>query len=474
MSREIIDLTGLDGFEDTTFVKSARLVLPNPRHGGPSLLEIRQALGGKGRLRISGTQARIFVDVDPGELEAPLVALETIARDDASGLERMLLSVLPHVDEIVLGIDGRSQPETLKIARAYADEVHVFEADDIGVSPDEWAANRIDFAKARNIGRARVQAPWTLVLDTDEFFVLGADDVRAKVKAATDAVGSFAPDVVIGSGIFNDVHRLARTKYRWEKGTHNQLVRDRGPAPIDFKIYSDTSLRTVDEAKRRNDQRDRGIDELIEDAAKGDLTALFHLAKHRSGGTPEELAEAVRLSEDYRSRIMPHDEHLSDERAWIALGLAFRFYQEDNLDEADRWACRVLLDGPHSTAFCLLGDIAEDQGDLARARRWYQAACAIDEIGKIKWPGITELRFGRLAGIERALADPSSATTMEEVFDDDGHLRPTLEVVPVDRATMKDTIDRIVGAESIRVATVSTAHTAADEILDAVDSAPDR
>jgi hypothetical protein len=52
---------------------------------------------------------------------------------------------------------------------------------------------------------------------------------------------------------------------------------------------------------------------------------------------------------------------------------------------------------------CLLGDIAEEQGDLVRARGWYEAACAVTEKHKLDWPGVTELRFGRLAGICRAL-----------------------------------------------------------------------
>lgn len=419
MAREIIDLLGLDGVEDAPIENPARLVLPHPRHGGPSLLEIRRRLAGR-RYRITATPARVFIDVDPGEPEAPLIALETIARDDAAGLERMLLSVLPYVDEIVLGIDGRSKPDTLEVARRYADEVRVFTAADIGVTDEEWANNKIDFSKARNLGRARVKAPWTLVLDSDEFFVAGKDDIRELVRRAdTDpAIASFKVPVVVGGALMEDAHRLARTRFRWERGTHNQLIRDGRAEPIDARIVSDLSLRALDEQQRRTAQRDRGIEEMIDDAAKGDLTAIFHLAKHRTYGSPEDFTAAVKMIEDYRLRIEPHS-ILSDDRAWLAMGLAFRYYEEDNLDEADRWCCRALLDGPHVVAFCLLGDIAEGQGDLQRALRWYQAACAIDEVGKLHWPGITELRYARLSGIKKAIIDPTTAPRIEDaVFGD--------------------------------------------------------
>src|SRR5262249_54825135 len=108
---------------------------------------------------------------------------------------------------------------------------------------------------------------------------------------------------------------------------------------------------------------------------------------------------------------------LADERAWLALSLAFRFFNDDNLDEADRWAVRALLDGPRVAAFCLLGDVAESQGDLIRARGWYECACATTEnSARIEWPGYTELRFGRLVGIQRAL-ESGAADKIELVED---------------------------------------------------------
>ena len=419
MSRTSIELEDLSGVDDAEFIKPLRIVLPSPRRGGPSVSEIRAVLSPKGKLRLSGTPASIFADLDPGEPEKPLIALETIVRSDAAGLERMLLTSLPHVDYIVLGIDGRSDDQTRGVAEAYADSTFVFGAEALGMTAAAWELNKIDFPRARNIGRMIVKAerlPWTLVIDSDEY-VAEAPDLRALVANASDRIGSFSPTIDIGGSLYRDPQRLARTEYMWEKsehGTHNQLARTKPPQEIAMVIVSDTRLRARDEQRRRDAQRQVGIEDMVSAAAGGDLNALFHVAKHRTGG--EDLAEAARLVEDYRLRCEVGSV-LSEDRAWLALSMSFRYYEGGHMEEASRWACRALLDVPSVAALCVLGDVAEDCGRLEHALQWYSAACAMEETGKIKWPGLTELRFGRLAGIKRALSDPATAPTIGSLID---------------------------------------------------------
>lgn len=416
--RETLELQDLSGVVDAEFLKPVRLIFANPRRGGPRVTEIRAALAKKGKLRFSGTPACIFADLDPGEPEAPVLALDTIVRSDAAGLERMLLTALEHVDEIVLGIDDRSDVDTREIVVAYADGVHVFTAADLGMSTEAWDDNKIDFPRARNLGRKLVQSPWTLVVDSDEY-IESAPDLRAAILATPATVGSLSTIIKIANSDYRDVQRLARTRYMWEKsdhGSHNQLMRTEPPVDCSLTIVSDTRLRDRAEQSRRDAQRHNGIEDMVAAAAGGDLGALFHVAKHRTGAT--DLTEAVKLVEDYRLRCDVHGV-LAEDRAWLALALAFRFYETGSMEEACRWACRALLDGPSVAAFCVLGDVAEDEGKLAQALAWYQAACSMEETGKIKWPGLTELRFGRLSGIQRALKDPETATTIGTYSDDD-------------------------------------------------------
>ena len=169
MSRTVVEVERIEGFAAVQLVEPARFVFISPLHGGPSLAQIRAALAPRGRLRLSGTAGRIFADFDPGPATEAVIALDTIVRSDAAGLERMLLSALPHVDEIVLGVDGRSDEATLRMAQAFGDCVYVFEGADIGLTKEEWKADKIHFANARNRGRVKVQAPWTLVVDADEY-----------------------------------------------------------------------------------------------------------------------------------------------------------------------------------------------------------------------------------------------------------------------------------------------------------------
>lgn len=434
MNRPVVDFEEVteEQLADITFHEPARVVLPNPMRGGLSFGQLRKVLAPKGRVRISGTTLRTFVDIDPGEPEPPLIALDTIARSDAAGLERMILSVAPHVDEIVIGIDGRSDEETLRVAQAYADCAFVFEALDIGMTGADWIATsenprgKIDFSAARNLGRSRVQAPWSFVVDSDEY-VARAANLRKIVQALGDDYGGCGITVQMGAFEHHDVQRLARTRYRWTAPTHNQLLYSEkvSEAAQDATlIVCDTSMREADEQARRNAQREVGVTELVEEAARGNLVALFHLAKHRAGGT--DLDEAARLVVDFRSRIMPHT-IMGDERVWAALSMGFRYYNEDKLDEAEMWAARALLDGPRLAAFCLLGDIAECQGDLVRARGWFECACAVTEKARIEWPGLTELRFGRLSGIKAAMLNPESASTITiEEGDEPSASAPTL------------------------------------------------
>jgi hypothetical protein len=406
MSRPIVEVDRIEGFAEIQLPESARFVFAAPRRGGPKLCQIRAALAPHGRLRLSGTPGRIFADFDPGPPTEPMIALDTIVRSDAAGLERMLLSALPHVDEIVLGVDGRSDDATLEVARMFADTVHVFGAVDVGLNAEEWAADAIHFGNARNLGREKVRAPWTLVVDADEY--LGqVGDLRETIGKYPDAEHLESTIFCGGVKVDSDRQRLARTQLRWNSPTHNQLVPRTGIGEkAQLEIIEDKNLRATTENARRDAQRNAGIELLVDEAMKGNIAALLHLAKHRAG--LGDTAEAVRLVEDYRLRIEPHSV-LADERAITALTLGFRFYYEDNLAQAEVWALRTLLDGPRIAAFCLLGDIAEEQCDLPRARGWYEAACAITTPERVDWPGVTEMRWGRLEGIKLALIDPATA-----------------------------------------------------------------
>lgn len=377
-----------------------RISLPSPRVGGPPLGDVRKLATTFGHVRISGNRSRIFVDVDPGVHE-PVVALDMIVRSDALGLERAILSALEEVDEIVIGVDGRSDDETHRIAAAFADKYHVFFAEDIGLSDSDWLAGKIHFANARNIGRKMVSCPWTLFLDSDEY-IAETIDLRQLVQGSQ--ASAFHLKVKAGAYEHLDVQRLALTRFRWERPSHNQLVMDAQPTAFgNTVIIHDTSLRTEEERRRREAQRREGVDSLEDAAKNGDLNAAYHIAKQKIGDG--DLDAAVKWSNYYRGFAEPHGP-LAAERALLAIGLAGLYFDREDFVQAELWAMRGLLDGPRVEAFCLLGDIAETFDRLHEARVWYEAACVCprDKL-RVEWTWLADRAHGRLAGIKRALAE---------------------------------------------------------------------
>lgn len=400
--RLILRFENLDDVRDWDVKELVRVAFRHPLRGGAPLREVRAALHTKGSIRFSCSPNWLFADVDPAGDRHLRIGLDVIARSDPMGLERMITSVINHVDEIVIGVDSRSENEdTLRVAEAFADKVWTLDREAADLSEEDWKADKINFAAARNSGREQLLSPWALVLDTDEFLEK-APDLREEVKRFDEfeAVGMM---VAIGGTLLRDSQRLAKTTLRWKSGTHNNLVME-GPV-VDLAeqtvIVHDARLRSKDELRRRTEQRRNAAEDLRELADGGDLHALFHYAKQLIGD--RRIDEAVKYTKEFRSFAEVRG-HMRDDRAHLAVGVSEMLYFEDRWEEAELWALRALLDGPRIEAFGLLGDIAEDRGDLEDALFWYEAACLVpQERTKLQWESSSNLRWGRREGLRRAL-----------------------------------------------------------------------
>ncbi len=319
-----------------------------------------------------------------------LIALDMIARSDAAGLRRTVESVRPYVDWVVIGVDGRSDEETHVAARALADDYWTFEAADVGLTAEEWVADKIHFANARNLGRKRIKLPWVLVLDTDERLVY-SEDLRALVRQQPDEIEGIAFQVRTGALTQMDPQRLARSKCCWEARTHNQLDVAYPWATADALIEQDAVLRSDEENARREAQRNAAMKAMETEAEAGDMSALYHVAKQAAHG--EDTDAAVKWVQQYRSVTEVHGPVAAD-RAHLAFLTSCVFFQKQDYREAGSWAIRALLDGPQIGALCLLGDIADLMGDRRAALVWFEGACVTPE-GPHGVPETLELRFKR-------------------------------------------------------------------------------
>ena len=339
------------------------------------------------------------------------IGIHMMVRDDAAGLERALLSCRDQADEIVIGVDGRSDDATWDVAQRFATEfgyersiIYRFDAADLGMTDAAWAANEIDFAAARNFNLSKMKSAWAFIIDSDEVLAPGAD-LRALVRDAGDVRG-FVVTVDLEGTAHVSTRLARRDSFIYERATHNHMALIGARKEVlDIVISQDTGIRSEERQCNRDEQRDRAVLKMRTEAEKGEMGALFHLAKHHL--TEDRIEEAEKLATDYRLRALPRSE-LADERFWLAIGVATIYYNKSELVKAEMWAIRSLFDGPRAEALCLLGDIAEEREDLSEAHAWYEAACALPELrpSKFNLRVITDFRRGRLAGIREALGLP--------------------------------------------------------------------
>lgn len=323
-----------------------------------------------------------------------LLTLDMIVRSDVAGLERAIKSARPYVDRVIVGIDGRSDAETWVIAQRLADEVWTFDAENIGLSADAWAVDKINFAAARNLGRARVKTPWTLVIDSDEFLEC-AVDLRAFVRSLPEEVGAVALPVHLGhDSVTLDHQRIARSEFRWRAHTHNQLVI---PEHLQYTVYQEAhvfqqlDLRSQAEQDRRHKQRDAAVEDLRTDAKAGDLAALYHVAKHAVHARAEDYVELVN---DFRLSTEVHGP-AAKERRQLAILVACSFFDKKDYATAETWMVNALMDGPSLEVFYLLGDIADLCGRKRDALAWHEIACVTPPSEEFGIPELLTKRFQR-------------------------------------------------------------------------------
>jgi len=113
-----------------------------------------------------------------GPVCAARIALVVIARNEAPRLGRLLRSVAPWVDDMVV-LDTGSTDGTAELAHSLGATVRHF----------DWCD---DFSAARNAALTHAAADWHLVLDADEWLIDGGHELQALRSQARTFVGSIA------------------------------------------------------------------------------------------------------------------------------------------------------------------------------------------------------------------------------------------------------------------------------------------
>ncbi|MCF8207000.1 MAG: glycosyltransferase [Methylotenera sp.] len=210
------------------------------------------------------------------------LALVVIARDEAARIGRLLDSVRPWVDEMLV-LDTGSRDDTAAVAAAHGARVAHF----------AWCD---DFAAARNHALALAAADWHLVLDADEWLIDGGPALAALRGAAPGFVGALRlrDQFDQGGGVTGEAHawlsRVLPGDVRYAGRVHEQPVHARPVQRLPLVAGHDGYLPSALAAKRGRNRR------LLEQALAeqpGDAYLWYQLGKDCAVYDEHAAAEAA-------------------------------------------------------------------------------------------------------------------------------------------------------------------------------------
>jgi glycosyltransferase involved in cell wall biosynthesis len=287
-----------------------------------------------------------------------------IVLDEAETLQRAIESVLPVVDEIVIGIDDRSSDASEEIARRFTDKVYRFRWQD-------------DFSAARNEMLSRCTGDWVLVLDGHEVVRESCLPLFRRMLDAlpkeTEAVGFRLKMDSEDNNVSGLQLRLFRNNggLRYEGHVHNVIECD-PQKTIGFADIVIDHLRPLRNRQSREKQRNEMVPRRMEEvltANPRDAKALYYLGIHA-----HERKDYRRAIEYYR-RYLACSEH-PEERYKVLWHLGLSLYQVGDKKAAretffqgieERWDLPECYIG--------LGDMALQRKNWDEAEHYFKLAC---------------------------------------------------------------------------------------------------
>lgn len=216
------------------------------------------------------------------------LALVVIARDEAAHIERLLRSVAPWVDEMLV-LDTGSRDATPALAAACGARVAHF----------AWCE---DFSAARNRALELAAADWHLVLDADEWLIEGGPALAALRQQPPDFVGTLALDDQFEGGVAHSrLSRVLPGAVRYAGRIHEQPQHGLPLRALEIRIGHDGYL-----PERLHTKRGRNARLLEQDLAARpeDAYLWYQLGKDHSVYEDYAAAETAFA----RAAELPHPE----------------------------------------------------------------------------------------------------------------------------------------------------------------------
>ncbi len=183
--------------------------------------------------------------IEAGSSLAMRTCLVVIARDESARIERLLNSVRPWVDEMLV-LDTGSVDATPALAAACGARVEHF----------SWCD---DFSAARNAALDAAAADWHVLLDADEWLISGGEAIASLRQTPADFVGTIALlDQFMDSELRHAHSRLSRVlpgALRYVGRIHEQPVHALPVRPLSISVGHDGYLPAQLQSKRGRNER---------------------------------------------------------------------------------------------------------------------------------------------------------------------------------------------------------------------------
>lgn len=310
-------------------------------------------------------------------------------RDEAADIELVLASFMGFVDEMVIGVDPRTEDNTRELAEKYADVV--FDLTELRGPPEEQVPEGgFHFAHARNQCMDRCTRKWIFMTEGHERLWKGADTllVLEEMLALNESAQAQVVQVVRTG---NRVPRLQmwlfpwlcrnRPEIRYRRSTHNSLDYPDGFLTVTLaQVHTRHEREHAREKERRGQRKVQNRVELMEDWLEhGNEWSLHYLGAEWREWDHE---RAVRYLMEYLA--VGKNGAL---RYHTRLVLAKELMRHKRLKEA-----RAVLHGAtaddwvRAEHWVFLGDIAFDSGAYEEALTYYQyAATRLGEPPLTTW-----------------------------------------------------------------------------------------